>query len=111
MGWDELVASIAWQRSQRPPVGRIAVEFGFLAPGDVAALLDRRRSSGAGSTPLGEFAVREGFLTQFQLLAVLGRQLRMQRPIGQFFVERGVLDAGDIELVRRTILRHNARFL
>jgi hypothetical protein len=111
VGWDELVASIAWQRSQRPPVGRIAVDFGFIEPEDVGALLERRRLAGQGGMPLGEFAVREGYLSSFQLLAVLGRQLRLQRPIGQFFVERGILEPEDIDTVRRRILRHNARFL
>jgi hypothetical protein len=111
VGWDDLVASIAWQRAQRPPVGRIAVDFGFIEPEDVAALLDRRRRAGQSGLPLGEFAVREGFLTSFQLLAVLGQQLRLQRPIGQFFVERGILEPDDIELVRRRILRHNSRYL
>jgi hypothetical protein len=111
VGWDDLVASIAWQRGQRPPLGRIAVDFGFLDPEDVAALLEHRRVAGLGMMPLGEFAVREGYLTSFQLLAVLGQQLRLQQRIGQFFVERGILDAGEIEQVRRRILRHNTRYL
>ncbi len=109
VGWTELVEAIAWQRAQRPPVGRIGVELGFLDAADVGFLLERRRDAGATGTPFGEWAVREGFLTPFQLLAVLGRQLRMQRPIGQFFVERGLLDPDDIDLVRVRILRHNAR--
>lgn len=111
IGWEDLVASIAWQRAQRPAFGRIAVDFGFLAPGEVAALLERRRLAGEGGLRLGEFAVREGYLSSFQLLAVLGRQLRLQRPIGEFFVERGILDPADVEAVRRRMLRHNARFL
>jgi hypothetical protein len=111
IGWDDLVASIAWQRAQRPSVGRIAVDFGFLVPDDVAALLERRRLAGLSAMPLGEYAVREGYLTSFQLLAVLGQQLRLQRPIGQFFVERGILDPGDVEQVRRRILRHNTKYL
>lgn len=109
--WNELVEAIAWQRAQRPAVGRIAVEFGFLDQVDVAVILERRRNAASSGIPFGEWAVREGFLTQFQLLAVLGQQLRLQRPIGQFFVERGILEPDDIEAVRRRILRHNARFL
>jgi len=34
----------------------------------------------------------------------------MQRPIGEFFVDRGLLGPDDVELVRARILRHNARF-
>jgi hypothetical protein len=108
--WTELVEAIAWQRAQRPAIGRIAVEFGFLGPDDVGMLLERRREAGAVTVPFGEWAVRQGYLTPFQLLATLGQQLRLQRPIGQFFVERGLIDADDIDLVRRRILRHNARF-
>jgi hypothetical protein len=110
IGWNDLVESIAWQRAQRPPLGRIAVDFGYLAPEEVSLLLDRRRAAAATGTPFGEWALREGFLTPFQLLAVVGQQAKLQRPIGQFFVECGLLDLDDIELVRRRILRHNASF-
>jgi hypothetical protein len=109
--WTELVEAVAWQRSQRPPLGRIAVEFGFLAPDDVAVILERRREAAANGIPFGEWAVRLGYLTSFQLLAALGQQLRLQRPIGQFFVERGILEADEIDGIRRRILRHNSRFL
>ncbi len=109
--WTELVEAIAWQRAQRPPLGRIAVDFGFIAVDDVGVLLERRREAAAGAIPFGEWAVRQGYLTPFQLLAALGQQLRMQRPIGQFFVERGILEPDEIDSVRRRILRHNARYL
>jgi hypothetical protein len=108
--WSALVEAISWQRAQRPTFGKIAVDFGFLAPEQVAFLLDRRRAAAALGTPFGEWAVREGSLTRFQLLVIVGQQARLQRPIGQYFVERGLLDADDIELVRARILRHNARY-
>lgn len=108
--WTELVDALAWQRAQRPPLGRIAVDFGFLGPDDVGVILERRREAGAFATPFGEFAVRTGYLTPFQLLAALGQQLRLQRPIGRFFVERGLVDEDEIEAIRARILRHNARF-
>jgi hypothetical protein len=106
--WTALVDAIAWQRSQRPPLGRIAVDLGFLASDDVGVILERRRLAGANAVPFGEWAVRLGRLTPFQLLATLGHQLRMQRPIGQFFVERGMLGEDEIDEVRRGVLRHNA---
>jgi hypothetical protein len=108
--WTELVEAIAWQRTQRPPLGRIAVDFGFLRPDDVGVILERRREAAANAVPFGEWAVRLGYLTSFQLLAALGQQLRLQRPIGQFFVDRGVLERDEIDAIRRRILRHNARF-
>ncbi len=108
--WTELVAAIAWQRAQRPPLGRIAVEFGFLAPDDVAVLLERRREAAANATPFGEWAVRLGYLTPFQLLAALGQQLRTQRPIGEFFVERGLVEPDEMDAIRCRILRHNSGY-
>jgi hypothetical protein len=108
--WSELVEAIAWQRAQRPPLGRIAVQLGFIGPDDVGVILERRREAGAHATPFGEWAVRLGYLSSFQLLAVLGQQLRLQQPIGRFFVERGILEHGEIDAVHRGIFRHNAQF-
>ncbi len=107
--WSELADAIAWQRAQRPSVGRIAVELGFLARDDVGVILERRREAGANGVPFGEWAVKLGYLTPFQVLAALGRQMKMQRPIGEFFVGRGVLAPEDVEAVRARILTHNAR--
>jgi len=53
--------------------------------------------------------VRHGYLTPFQLLAMLGQQLRLQQPIGRFFVERGLVVDGDLDRARGVIFRHNAR--
>lgn len=108
--WSALVEAVAWQRRQRPVVGRIAIEFGFLGPEDVDAILARRRADAALRVPFGEYAVRHGYLSRFQLLAILGRQRRFERPIGRFFVERGVLAEEEIEDVRAAIFRHNARW-
>jgi len=39
----------------------------------------------------------------------VGRQSRLQRPIGQFFVERGLIAEREFEELRRQIVRHNLR--
>jgi len=109
VAWRDFVAAIAWQRSQRPAVGRIAVGFGFLEQLHVAEILERRRVEGAGAEPFGEFAVRRGYLTPYQLLAMLGQQLRLQRPIGRYFVERGLVSEQDLDAARVAVFRHNAR--
>ena len=108
VGWQDFVAAVAWQRTQRPAVGRIAVDFGFLERFEVAEILERRRAEGVRQ-PFGEFAVRHGYLTPFQLLALLGQQLRLQQPIGRYFVQRGLVSDLDLDDARGTIFRHNAR--
>lgn len=108
--WPALVEAIAWQRRQRPALGSIAVDFGFLTPAEVSELLCRRLAAADFRVPFGEYAVREGYLTPYQLLAALGRQLRLQRPIGRFFVERGLVAEADLEAARRGMLSHNLRW-
>jgi hypothetical protein len=108
--WTVFVEAITWQRAQRPPLGRIAVDFGFLRQEHVAEILEHRRRDAAQGTPFGEYALGRGYVTSFQLLAMLGQQLRMQRPIGEYFVERGHIDATDVDEIRARLMRHNLRF-
>ena len=108
--WTVFVEALSWQRGQRPQVGRIAVEWGFLEPDDVGRILEERRRQAAQKVPFGEFAVRLGYLTSFQLLAILGRQLRLQRRIGEFFVAHGFIEPGELDELRARVARHNARW-
>jgi hypothetical protein len=108
--WSDFVEAVAWQRAQRPPLGRVLADLGFLAPGEVAALLARRRAAGAQQVPLATWAVRCGALTPFQRLAALGRQARLEKPIGAYFLERGLLGGLALADALRALARHNARF-
>jgi len=108
--WSAFVAAIAWQRAQRPQLSRIAVDLGFLAQADVAAILASRRAEGAMHEPFGEYALRRGFLTRLELLTALGRQGRHQRRIGEYFAESGLLDAGMLDEAHAELFSHNARF-
>jgi hypothetical protein len=110
VGWQDYVAAVAWQRGQRPAIGRLAVELGLLGQRDVSDLLERRRRDGAQAEPFGEFAVRRGFLTRTQLLAVVGRQKQGERRIGQYFMERGLLNTLELDAARLALFGHNARY-
>jgi hypothetical protein len=108
--WRNLVDAVAWQRRQRPALGRIAVEWGHLTDEEVRAILDERRRDGAAGEPFGAYARRKGFLTGAQLLALLGRQRRQQRRIGEFFVESGILREAEVRALDEDLTRHNARW-
>jgi len=108
--WRNLVEAVAWQRRQRPALGRIAVEWGHLSEEEVRAILDERRRDGAAGEPFGAYARRKGFLTGGQLLALLGRQRRQQRRIGEFFVESGILREAEVRALDDDLARHNARW-
>jgi len=108
--WRNLVEAVAWQRRQRPAIGRIAVEWGHLSDEEVRDILDQRRREGSAAEPFGEFARKRGFLSAAQLLALLGRQRRLQRRIGQFFVECGIVAENEISSLDQDLSRHNARY-
>ncbi len=111
ISYQTLLDAIAWQRCQRPAIGQIAIEFGFLSEEDVCEIIESRRIEKAYSTPFGEHALRHGLLTRFQLLAMLGRQRQLQRPIGEFFVERGIIEANEIPSIRQAVIQHNLNIL
>ncbi len=100
--------AVVWQRRQRPPLGRLAVEWGHLRPDDVLELLAARRRDRSGEL-FGEYALRVGALTPRQLLALLGQQRRLQRPIGDYFVQSGIAGTAELEAAVEALLRHNAR--
>ena len=108
--WRNLVEAVAWQRRQRPAIGRIAVEWGHLAEEEVRSILEERRRDGSAGEPFGEYARRKGFLTGAQLLALLGRQRRQQQRIGAFFVETGIVGESEIRALDEDHSRHNARW-
>ena len=109
VSWRNLVEAVAWQRRQRPLIGRIAVEWGHLDGAQVRQVLAARRRA-QGARPFGECARRLGFLTGSQLLALLGRQRRLQRRIGEYFVEAGLVAPGELPAIEADLTRHNARF-
>lgn len=109
VSWRNLVEAVAWQRRQRPPIGRLAVACGQLSEAQVREVLAARRR-GRDPAPFGEWARDLGLLTRGQLLALLGRQRRQQRRIGEFFIEAGLLDAGEIPALELRLAGHNARF-
>lgn len=85
----QLIEAVHWQRRQRPPVGRIAVQWGLLETKDVVSLL---RSKGP-RVPFCRHAVDQGTLQTFQRVAILAKQRQMQQPLGAYFVEKGLLSA------------------
>ncbi len=85
----QLVDAVLWQRAQRPRAGEIAVEWGIMSRAEVFFVL-REKSV---EEMFCDVAVRLGFLTPFQRLAILARQRRLQSPIGQYFIDHGILDA------------------
>lgn len=102
---EALSEAISWQRSQRPTFGSLAVDLGLLGPLELGTILDARHMG----ERIGSTAVRLGLLSSQTRDWIVSRQQRAQRPIGAYFVERGVLSEQELGAVLHEQQCHNDR--
>jgi hypothetical protein len=101
-----LIKALAWQMRQRPPVGTIAKQWGWLNDGTIRAILSLR-----GQPYLFvERAQQLGFLSSHQARILLAYQRTLQKRLGSYFVEQGHLAHGEMERLAGELRRHNARY-
>jgi len=103
ISWRVLIQALVWQGQQRPCFGRLAEGWGYVSSEDIRNILTHRRLGEA----IGEAAVRLGLLTQYQRDAVVGMQKRMQRRLGDYFVESGFLSQKEMDEIVRKHRQHN----
>ena len=103
ISWRTLIRAITWQRRQRPLIGQIALNWEMISNHEIQRILMRRNLRGK----FGERAIRLGYLSRFQLMALLGKQRNLQRPIGEFFVNEGILRFQDMEVMTERQKIHN----
>lgn len=103
ISWRTLIRAITWQRRQRPLIGQIALEWKMISRNEIQRILMWRNFRGK----FGERAIRLGYLSRFQLMALLGKQHNLQHPIGEFFVNNGILRLQDIEAMVERQKIHN----
>ncbi len=106
ISWNTYIDALVWQKRQRPAIGRLAINMGILSQNDIWSILRRRTSQ----EKFGESAIRLGYLTPYKLMLLLGKQRRLQGPIGDFFVLSGVLTRRQVEQMARKQAAHNQKF-
>ena len=92
VSWRNLIEAISWQRQQRPKIGQIAVDWDMLTHKDIIMLLTNRTLN----ERFGECALRMGYITGFEHIALIGKQRRLQRQIGEYFVNKGIFSSREI---------------
>lgn len=102
---EALADALDWQRSQRPAFGSVAVELGFLDHLTLGTVLDARRMG----ERIGRTAVRLGLLSPQMRDWIVSHQQQSQRPIGAYFVERGVLSEQELGAILTEQQSHNHR--
>jgi len=106
VSWQSLIKALMWQKGQRPRLGEIARERGWLSREEIFLVLKGCLSS---SLPFGQQALQQGLLTQGQLLMLLLAQRRQHKKVGEFFVTQNILTSQQLHVLLGRFQRHNAR--
>ncbi len=106
ISWRTLIGAIIWQKRQRPLFGQIAETWGFLTTEDIHHILAVKPYT----EKIGEYALRSGYLTAFQHLAILGKQRLHQPRIGQYFLQQNILSAEKLDQMLQRAVLHNRKF-
>lgn len=101
--FNEMVSAITWQRQQRPSFGKITRMWDYLSGSQIEMIISARGSR----ETIGDAAIRLGYLSPFQRDAVVGLQKWLQRPIGEYFQEIGILEENEITYLIRLMRKHN----
>ncbi len=98
-----LLDAVYWQRNQRARYGTIARNWKIITSKDIMSILKLRR----GKEKFGECAMRLGFIDNNQHNAIIKNQMCCQRPIGEYFVSKGIIASGELEVILQRLNIHN----
>ncbi|MGR3292787.1 MAG: J domain-containing protein [Candidatus Scalindua sp.] len=107
ISWKTLCDAVFWQRKRRPIIGKIALDWGILSSDDIRRIMTER----SYKDKFGEYALRNGFITHFEHLAIIGRQKKLQPPIGEYFIQQGLLANTVLKKMVEGLKNHNSKVL
>ena len=107
VSWKRLIEAVSWQKMQRPIIGQIAMKWGILSEYDIQALLKQRSLERNFHKRFGEYAWIKGYITSYELLALLGKQRMLHRPIGEYFIKKRILRADNMDRMTEKLRIHN----
>lgn len=107
INWRLIIQALIWQRTQRPRLGELGVDFGWLKHTDIVTILKNCNNN----QPFGRTAVKLGLLLPPQLNILLDHQLSLQKKFGAYFVEKNILTEKEINRLVVRQQSHNAKFV
>ncbi|HTF99933.1 MAG TPA: J domain-containing protein [Nitrospirota bacterium] len=104
ISFSTMLNALICQRKQRPSVGDIALQWGWLDAVGLGKIL------GVRNRPIlfGEKAVLLHLLSAFQVNTILSYQRSHQARLGDFFVQQNILSADQIDNLVQDLKDHNA---
>jgi hypothetical protein len=102
----QMWGAVVWQKIKRPRLGDLACKLDWLDAIDIKNIMRQRQKGEL----FGEFALRTGLLSSYQLLVLLGRQKLLQPRIGDYFIEKGILSSSRLDAMEKALREHNRRY-
>ena len=84
ISWKTLFDAVYWQRKRHPVIGKRALDWGILSPDNIKRILTERNYK----EQFGDYAIRNELISHFKHLAIVGRQKKLQPPIGEHFIKQ-----------------------
>jgi hypothetical protein len=106
ISWQELIGAVAFQMRSSQRYGSIAVDWNMINH-DILASSLRGKMRGE---KIGECLRRAGLISDFQHLAILGKQRRLHRLFGEYFVSHGILTREQIDALAEEARQYNKTF-
>jgi len=100
ISWDTLVDGLMWQAQQRPVLGRVLLAKAYISREELQFILAHRKQNEF----VGACAVRLGLISSLQLEHAIAQQQKQRRPLGDYFIRRGLLTH---DTLRRYLNRHD----
>jgi hypothetical protein len=101
-----LIDALVWQRKQRPIIGYIARQWGWLNNEAIERIIRARSLRGR----FGEKALALNLLTSFQVKVLLFYQRSRQRRLGTYFVQHNSMKPEKLERLAQELREYNRRF-
>ncbi|MDY6934145.1 MAG: J domain-containing protein [Spirochaetota bacterium] len=105
ISWGTLIQAIVWQRRQRPLFGQIAIDWNILSEEEIREILQVKTYK----DKIGEYALRNDYISLFEYMAIMGKQRNLQRPIGEYFIQNGFVNSKNMESMVKRLQVHNRR--
>lgn len=103
ISWQHLISAVAWQMRSRPRYGEIATGWNIVSHEEIMNVLAVKPFG----EKIGEALRSRELISDFQHLAIMGKQKKYHTLFGQFFVREGIISQRQLDIALRRIIRHN----
>lgn len=107
VSYQQLIEALVWQRRQRPTMGALAQKWGWLSDTKVTQVLQHR----GHAVRFGKKAIELGYLKQHQVDALLQYQRSLQKRLGHYFIEKGLLTEEEADQISTNLKSHNSQIV